>query len=186
MCAAAAAWAASAEVIVNPRRLGVLSNPWHALDLCFSRGAPFAVLAEEDTPVADDVLEYLAWARAAYEADRQVAAVCAHYLGRPAAGDPAAVIRDRLFSPVVWGTWADRWAALLRDTWDHDYEHNGWDWHINSLLAGRDLRVIKPALSRSQHIGEHGGAHCTPGFYPQTVAASFREHYDPQVYREIR
>jgi hypothetical protein len=39
-------------------------------------------------------------------------------------------------------------------------------------------------LSRSQHIGELGGVHCTPEFFPQTVAESFRERYGRQDYRE--
>jgi GNT-I family len=178
-----AGWSAGFAVRVNRERLGVLSNPWHALEAAFGRGVSFAVLAEEDTPVADDVLEYFTWAASVYRADRQVLAVCAHHLNGPAGG-PADVYRVGEFSPIVWGTWADRWASLLRDTWDHDYSRKGWDWAISALLAETGRVTIAPGSSRSQHIGEHGGAHCTPGYYPQTVSASFRPHYDPQVYRE--
>jgi GNT-I family len=184
LCAATSAWARSATVVINPVHYGVLSNPWHALETGFTSGAGFVILAEEDTPVADDVLEFFTWARAEYEPDGQVAAVCAHSLDGPLANNPSAVFRCTMFSPIVWGTWAGRWYGLLRDTWDHDYSHNGWDWHVNGLLVEHGLRVVKPVLSRSQHIGEHGGSHCTTEFFPQTVAESFRAHYDPQAYQE--
>jgi hypothetical protein len=127
------------------------------------------------------VLEYAAWAAAE---DAAVLAVCAHRLGPAPVDDPAAVAREAWFSPIVWGTWASRWDGLLRDTWDHTYAHRGWDWRVNSLIAAHDLAVVKPALSRSQHIGRLGGAHCTPGFFPETVSETFREHYGPQAYRE--
>jgi hypothetical protein len=177
-------WARTTTTVVNPERYGVLGNPWHALDAGFATGARFVVLAEEDTPVADDILEFFAWAAPRFEADPQVGMVCAHQLGPPHPGAaPDVVLAGSHFSPIVWGTWADRWRDWIRPTWDFDYRARGWDWNLNALIDARHLTVISPAMSRSQHIGQYGGAHCTPGFYPETVSATFRSHYPPQTYR---
>ncbi len=54
----ALAQGAGATVHLNPRRYGVLSNPWHALNTAFGDGADFAVLAEDDLlPGGQDVGE---------------------------------------------------------------------------------------------------------------------------------
>ena len=168
-------------VIENKTRLGVAGNPWHAMQTGF-RLADFVILAEEDTPVSSDVLEYFAWARDAYLGDGNVKAVCAHQIGEPlgAEGD---VLRSKHFSPVVWGTWRDRWVSFFRDSWGGP---QGWDSQVNKLLRAKDYRqVVIPARSRSQHIGEHGGAHCIPEFFPRTVSRSWSASYGPQAYREL-
>src|SRR5687768_3214764 len=51
----------SVDVLVNPERAGVLTNPWNALDSAFNRGADFVVLAEDDVVVSQDILEYFEW-----------------------------------------------------------------------------------------------------------------------------
>jgi hypothetical protein len=166
---------------VNYGRLGVSGNPWHAMQTGFRLG-DFVILAEEDTPVSSDVLEYFAWARDAYLGDGNVKAVCAHQIGEPlgAEGD---VLRSKHFSPVVWGTWRDRWVSFFRDSWGGP---QGWDSQVNKLLRAKDYRqVVIPARSRSQHIGEHGGAHCIPEFFPRTVSRSWSASYGPQAYREL-
>ena len=174
-------FARTAMVIENNRRRGVSANSWHAMQTGF-RLADFVILAEEDTPVSSDVLEYFAWARDAYLGDGNVKAVCAHQIGEPlgAEGD---VLRSKHFSPVVWGTWRDRWVSFFRDSWGGA---QGWDSQVNKLLRAKDYRqVVIPARSRSQHIGEHGGAHCTPGYFPRTVSRSWSASYGPQAYREL-
>ena len=172
--------AALALVSENRTRLGVSGNPWHAMQTGFRLG-DFVILAEEDTPVSSDVLEYFAWARDAYLGDGNVKAVCAHQIGEPlgAEGD---VLRSKHFSPVVWGTWRDRWVSFFRDHWGGP---QGWDANVNERLRAGNGRVVIPARSRSQHIGEHGGAHCTPGFFPRTVSRSWSASYGPQAYREL-
>ena len=178
---------ASSSVLVNSVRLGVASNPWNALESSFrAHGSPFTVIAEEDTPVADDVLEYFTWARDRFAA-RNVMTVCAHQLGHvpPPSGTAADVFLIDWFSPVVWGTWKDRWDTHLRGSWDFDYSHQGWDNQVNMVTKAAGYVTAFPSRSRSQHIGERSGAHCSPGFFPNTVSQSFAPHYDPQDYVEV-
>jgi hypothetical protein len=179
-CLAAGEFAGQALVSGNRMRLGVSGNPWHAMQTGF-RLADFVILAEEDTPVSSDVLEYFAWARQEYQYNARIMAVCAHQIGEPLGGD-GDVMRSAHFSPVVWGTWAERWIGFFRDRWGSP---NGWDSRVNQMLRGEDSQVVIPARSRSQHIGEHGGAHCTPGYFPRTVSRSWSASYGPQAYREL-
>jgi hypothetical protein len=157
----------------NAKRLGVAGNPWHAMQTGF-RLADFVILAEEDTPVSTDVLEYFAWARERYAEpfnDRsRVRAVCAHQIGEPLGGD-GDVLLSKHFSPVVWGTWVLTWQNLFRDSWGGP---QGWDARINKVLQEDRGQVLIPARSRSQHIGEYGGAHCTPAYFPHTVSRSWQ------------
>lgn len=175
---------ASLRVIPNLVTYGVLSNPWHALETGFVTGADFVILGEDDSPVSDDVLEYFAWAQDTYAADEQVIAVSAHI--QDARGTLGEVVRHDHFTCWVWGTWRDRWENLLRDDWDHDYRHKGWDWRITEHWVRRlGYRVIKPALSRSQDIGEFGGVHASPQDFPNAVSRCFVPEVPPQDYREI-
>jgi hypothetical protein len=165
----------------NRERLGVAGNPWHAMQTGF-RLADFVILAEEDTPVSTDVLEYFAWARERYRNVPRVRAICAHQIGQPL-GDAHDVMRSKHFSPVVWGTWVDVWRTFFRDHWGGP---QGWDAQVNTLLkASYGSQVVIPARSRSQHIGEYGGAHCTPAYFPHTVSRSWQAEYGPQSYREL-
>ena len=181
-------YARKATTIVNPERFGVLVNPWHAMEAAFATGTGFAILGEEDTPVSDDILEMFAWCQREYGADSDVVAVCAHQLGKDTGhvdGGPGDIVRDPHFSPIVWGTWADRWESFFRATWDFSYARRGWDWNVNRLIEEQGKHIVMPALSRSQHIGEHGGIHCSPDFFPQTVSGTFREQFAPQEFREL-
>jgi hypothetical protein len=182
-CFMSSPFAETTMVIENKSRLGVAGNPWRAMQTGF-RLADFVILAEEDTPVSTDVLEYFAWARGAYEhaaMKRTVLAVCAHQIGEPLGGE-GDVLQSRHFSPVVWGTWAGTWQELLRDRWGGPA---GWDFQVNKVMEWTGANVVIPARSRSQHIGEYGGAHCTPDYFPHTVSRSWQAEYGPQSYREL-
>jgi len=48
----------STEVIVNDVRKGCFANTRDTMRRAFAGGATFAILAEEDLVVADDLLEY--------------------------------------------------------------------------------------------------------------------------------
>ncbi len=182
----ALATAAGATVSLNPTRRGVLSNPWYALDRAFEGGAEFAVLAEDDVLVSDDILEYFTWAATQF-ADAQVLAVCAcSFAPVCAPGHEQHTVRHKQFCPLVWGTWHDRWAGALRDTWDHHYDtgtpqapQSGWDWNINLRVIpggadrGVDWDIVSPIASRSTHIGEHMGTHTTPASFPNSIAPTF-------------
>lgn len=182
---AALAAAAGAAVVRNPVRRGVLSNPWHALDHAFADGADFAVLAEDDVLVSDDVLEYFTWAAASF-ADAHLLTVCAaSFAPACAPGHEQHTVRTKQFCPLVWGTWADRWTGVLRESWDHDYSsgtpqapQSGWDWNIN-LRVMADWDALAPVASRSTHIGEHLGAHTTAATFPGSQAPTFRPHRPP-------
>jgi hypothetical protein len=176
--------AAGAGVWANPHRRGVSDNPWYALDTAFTvgEGSDFAVLAEDDVLVSDDVLEYFSWAAQRFRREH-ILTVCAASFATTCPPDQEQdTVRSGQFCPLVWGTWADRWTAVLRDSWDHDYSSGtatqpqcGWDWNIGLRVMG-DWQVIAPAASRSVHIGADGGAHCTPAHFPATVAPTFTAH----------
>lgn len=178
------AQAAGATVSLNPQRRGVLSNPWHALDTAFA-DADFVVLAEDDVLVSDDTLEFFTWAAQEFR-DERVLGVCANTQAAtcPPGAEQVVELNQRL-CPLVWGTWADRWRDVLRDTWDHDYSsgtptqpQSGWDWHINlRLLAG--WRTATPLASRSDHIGQYGGTHMRPADFPASVSPTFLAHREP-------
>jgi hypothetical protein len=87
----------------------------------------------------------------------------------------------------VWGIWRDRWERHLRDDWDHTYRAKGWDWRITEHWVGeRGYLAIKPAMSRSQDIGEFGGVHAHPADFPSAVSRCFVAEVPPQDYKEIR
>jgi hypothetical protein len=179
-CLLARMFAARVLVSENRRTEGVTRNPWLAMELGF-RLDDFVILAEEDTPVSTDVLEYFAWARGEFEPDLNVEAICAHQIGDPLGAEDE-VLRSAHFSPVVWGTWRVTWELLFRDHWGGP---QGWDAQINELLRQHRGQVVIPARSRSQHIGRDGGAHCTPAYFPRTVSRSWSPSYGPQSYREL-
>jgi len=178
-----------AQVHLNPHRRGVLSNPWHALDTAFTEGADFVVLAEDDVMVSDDVLEYFTYASAAFRTDH-VLGICANSNATTCSpADEGLLRRTKAINPLVWGTWADRWTGVLRDTWDHSYSsgtpdapQSGWDWNI-ALRVIQDWTVIAPYASRSTHIGEYGGTHCTVAQFPDTVAPTFNPCRPRTTYR---
>lgn len=176
-------------VITNPARLGVLTNPWEALNSAFSRGADFVVLAEDDVAVSSDVLEFFHWTSEEYQGAKNVLCINAFSeLG----GKDNEIIQNRKFSPLVWGTWRDRWEQHLRDTWDKDYSSGkadgseaGWDWNINRILTEKNMTVIKPMQSRSDHLGEFGGIHMTPDLYPSSRGIDFVQTRGRFRYTEI-
>lgn len=168
-----------ADVRLNPRKLGVLTNPWQALDTAFVDGADFVVLAEDDVLVSSDVLEYFTWAAQRFADNPHVLCVCA--FSQTGHADPTNVFLHDRFAPLVWGTWRDRWQGGLAATWDFDYSTgradgtpSGWDWNINlRVAAGR--RFVTPGQSRSDHIGQFQGTHMMPQDFPASRAVTFRQ-----------
>lgn len=180
-----------AQVHFNPTRYGVLSNPWHALEHTFTGGADFAVLAEDDVLVSDDILEYFTFAARAFRNERVLAVCAASFAPASPPEHTQQLLYTTQFCPLVWGTWADRWTNVLRDTWDHDYSsgtpeapQSGWDWNINLRLM-RDWHIIAPAASRSTHIGKEQGVHTTADSFPGSVAATFTAHRSPAPFTVV-
>jgi hypothetical protein len=186
---AIAAFSPAATVCVNPGRLGVLTNPHAALSWAFGTGAPFAVLAEEDIVVGDDVLELVADRAAAYAEQPDVLGLCA--FSRLPAPQPADVVGTADFSPWVWGTWADRWAATIEPTWfsaaraPSPGAGSGFDYGLVRTAAATGSRFVAPLASRSDNIGEHGGVHALPEDFAATRATTFAFHREPVAYREV-
>lgn len=152
------------SVLRNTRRLGVLGNPHFALSRGFEE-AEFAVLAEEDIVVSNDVLEYFDFADRTYESDSFALAACtASWPGSP--GDLGSCRLWPAFAVHVWGTWRDRWEGILCDTWDFDYSRSGWDLNIGRIMKDRGLQCVLPGMDRSRHIGREG-VHINARLYDQ-------------------
>jgi hypothetical protein len=174
--------------VMNPERLGVLVNPWTALNTAFNSGADFVVLAEDDVIVSQDTLEYFEWASLEYETVYDVLAVNAF---SPYGGKPNFVMRDGAFSPLIWGIWRNRWEHHICDTWDKDYSTGlpdgsqaGWDWNINRIMRANNFVTVKPYASRSNHIGLFG-THMTPDLMETSQGADFQQVRGRQRYREV-
>jgi hypothetical protein len=173
----------SSQVWVNQECLGVLRNPHLALDWAFTED-DFAVLAEEDMVVSSDALELLSWCDGNFEYAGDVLAVTLGQHDPQPPGDLITVLKVPWFGGWVWGTWRDRWKDIGPD-WDTDYRYRGWDHRINDHWLGeRGLKCVAPAVSRSQHIGRDGGAHCTPSMFEGLLAREF--HADVPAQREYR
>lgn len=180
----------SVEVHLNPARLGVLVNPWTALDDRFSDGAEFVVMAEDDIVVSQDAIEFLEWSAKTYQLDESVLAI--NLFSKVGGGKSGDVLREPRFSPLVWGTWTDRWNRYLRDTWDKNYSSGkpdgseaGWDWNINRILADKHMNIIKPRQSRSDHIGKYAGTHMTPDLFDSSRGVDFKQVRSWQSYVEV-
>jgi hypothetical protein len=178
----------AATVVVHPERLGVLANPHAALERGFADGAQFAVLAEEDIVVADDVIEFFGHAARAHRDDPSVLAVCA--FSRLPAPQPTDVVATGRFSPWVWGTWADRWHDTLGPGWFTAAKgpspgvEEGFDYGIERTLAATGRRVLMPLASRADNIGQYGGVHALPEEFAETRAATFVPHRPTARFRE--
>lgn len=174
----------------NKERQGVLINPWNALNNRFSAGTDFVVLAEDDVIVSQDAIEYIEWAAQTYAADDTVLAI--NLFSQIGGEKSNQVTRDGKFSPLVWGTWSNRWENHLRDSWDKDYTSGkedgseaGWDWNINRILAKTGMDIIKPLQSRSDHIGKYAGTHMTPDLFDSSRGVDFKQIRGRQAYLEI-
>lgn len=176
---------AETVVNVNERQMGVEANPYLAMAAGFAAGADFVIQGEEDTIVTADLLEYMAWARDGYEADKTVAAICT--LQNSVLGPPDQVFRRAWFSASTWGTWRDRWDEI-RDDWPmQPRDGMSWDGYMTyRCIRDRGKVAIEPAATRAQHIGVTG----VHGSYPDHLAAEweaqqFMTDLPPQAYREV-
>jgi hypothetical protein len=177
-----------AGVHVATRRLQCLRNTHRAMQLALAQ-EEFAVLAEEDLEVADDVLEYLSWAAETYREDKDVVAVCAHARASRVK-DSAAVARASWFNPLVWGTWRDRWEKVISPNWKSGHPSNTQSWDLNMQLLVSEHRYFSvfPVQSRVIHRGQVSTQTNWPlseYFYGQFKSDCYSPHYEPQQYREV-
>jgi hypothetical protein len=180
----------------NERVLGCLRNTRQAMDLAqalsqdYAGQDGFAIVAEEDVEVADDVLEYFAWARDAYRQDEGTVAVCAH-ARRSTAADAHAVVRAAWFAPLIWGTWADRWKSVIMPAWgplEGSGNTESWDNNLQQLLSRTGRRSVFPVRSRSLHIGEMStlmGTVLGEYVYRESVSDCYSRSYPPGEFHEV-
>ena len=178
------------QILVNPQRYGVLHHPWVGFERLFmASNFDFVVRAEDDLRVSTDTLEYFEWASEQWQDNPSVATVNAFtYATHGTAND---VQLCPVFSPLVWGTWRDRWADWMSRTWDHDYSTNngtpmeqaGWDWNLNTrLFPQMGLHAAFPLASRVDNIGLVG-THSTPENY--STSDSFQLDHGAVSYRLV-
>jgi hypothetical protein len=183
---------AGCTVHLNPHKLGVLTNPWTALNTAFTDGADFTVLAEDDLLPSTDILEMFAWAADELRITNTLT-VCAASLAPTARpGQQHHLTSSGTFCSQIWGTWASRWDNVLRDTWDHTYStatdnlaEAGWDWNIYRRIVPDGWRIAHPVASRATHIGELGGVHTTPASFPASQLPTFTQHRPPGRYQMV-
>lgn len=157
----------------------------------------FMIVVDEDTYVADDIMELLMWERALCEDRDDVLLVNAHSRGTQGwdgpdvhddpDADPAIVRLQCYFNQWGWGTWRRQWADVLIPDWDYDGtsglpDQSGHDWNI-ALRTMHGYLAAVPDASRTQHIGDREGMFSNPGTLAWSKAASFRPHRDPVTFR---
>lgn len=166
------------RIVNNPTIAGVLANPWLAIDRAFDYWeVDFVILAEDDSIVYRDILEYFDFA--AEKLKEETLAICS--FSSTIAHDSQAyeITCKDWFSSIVWGIWRAKW-AILKESWDFDYTFDGWDWHIRrEVLRDNNLKCAFPTMSRSQHIGRDGGVHCRPSEFDALKAPSFAGDIKP-------
>lgn len=174
-----------------------------AIDHVFADEAvKFVVAGEEDVQVSSDILQYMRWAATEFEHDPRVLIACAHSKGgqgwdlqipaRDADADQEAVRLLRYYNPWGFGTWRNRWDAILSPEWDRDCSSggpmdSGYDHHIQRrVLPKYRMRCLVPDASRTQNIGEREGWASTPERFPLLHAQSFRERRENPQYRLVK
>ncbi len=163
----------------------------------------FLVCSEEDVTVADDLLRYMAWARALREEHPRILVCEAHNpfgqgwhprgLQDDPNADPEAVRLVSTFHPWTWSVWRDRWEKVLEPEWDWDEntgprpDQHGYDWQINRIMQRDGYAAPAPDASRTQNIGRFGGvyAHPDPGAFNATQSRSFRDQFGEVSYRLV-
>lgn len=168
------------EVQVNPHVHGPLMNPHTALTLAFDHGYDFVILGEDDSIVSEDAIDYFTWCAEHFEY-RPVLGVCS-FQDLPPSDEPDSVHLRQYFASVVWGTWRDRWDSSISEQWPMNYDP-AWDgWLVNRSYT---MPFVFPAVSRSQHIGQHGGAHMHPDSFADLQARAFHEGSRVIQFKEV-
>lgn len=178
-----------ALVYRNTRKLGCPANTRQAIGVATALSEEgFGAVAEEDLEVADDTLEYLAWARDCYREDPQVVVVCAHARSSRVA-DPAAVVRASWFNPLVWATWKPEWDGFLSREWGTLPGNDlAWDANMQQRVRDAGKLAVFPARSRVVHRGETSTLTPLPlseYYFRHFMSDCYAPHYPPQRYHEI-
>ena len=177
---------AETVVTVNERTLGNESNSRAALAAGFARAGAanaFVIQAEDDVLVAQDTLEYFAWASGRYSDDEGVLTVSGFQ--NAVRGGRDEVFRRQWFAACVWGTWRRSW-DVVKDAWPPGPTPHSWDHYLCEEMKRTGTVAVEPCVTRGQHIGVTG-AH---GSWPEHLAREweaqqFAADIPPQAYREV-
>jgi hypothetical protein len=163
----------------NKEVLGVLKNPWHLFENCFSEQmASRVILGEDDFVVAPDTLRFLL--SMTTHMDNKTMAVCAKWVGKNADHNPETWHRSTEFTGNIWMMPRHIWKDYVRDTWDFDYSSgnadgtscvpysttiltkNGWtsvkDLRVGDETIGFNRKTQKAEWTLIEDIVEHGYA----------------------------
>ena len=171
------------EVVVhnNPKRQGVDHNGYQAVSFAFEElGADLNVHIEEDIVISPDALRLSRWyglnAAAFHE---PVMCLCLHnHAGEPINERNVHYMRTVYnFSPYGWAATKENWKQWFQpewftNRWSPDGKIRfGWDWSINyHSEKTHAVKVMVPAVSRANTIGEFGGVNMTPEQWRSTFA----------------
>lgn len=183
LVSAKADFGAGTTIEVNTRWLGNEVNTFAALAAAFGTSTDFVIVAEDDVLVAQDALEYFAWASERYAADESVLSVSGFQ--NAVRGGTGEVFRRQWFVACVWGMWRRSWNQV-RDRWPGGPTPHSWDWYLCEVMKASGQVAVEPCVTRGQHIGVTG-AH---GSWPEHLAREweaqrFSAEIGPQEYREV-
>jgi hypothetical protein len=157
---------ASHAVFLREQDLGCNLNKLLILDEAF-RNFDYVIHIDDDIPLAPDTLCYFEWARQFGRDSQNFTVGCwRHSMGwlpdRPEpkpVGEDGRVGRAKYFTCYGWATWHDRWDKI-RTSWPATYGEPFYDGQMAFCSRG-DRYELRPYISRSIHIGEKKGMHCT-------------------------
>lgn len=179
---------AESRVLVNSAVLGCSRNTYEAMRRGFDI-SDFVIYVQDDDQLAPDALRYFEYAKERFRDDPSIYTVCAWNLMKEPCPESHyyRIVKRQIFISLTMATWKDRWLEPggMRDDWDFDYRHEGWDVNITKRLR-KDRWEVFPWLSRAQNIGEVGGVHCpSTEWHRRTIRCDFWAS-DPRVVDMIR
>lgn len=140
------------EIHVNPHVYGVTGNPYEMLKRVFERGAEYVVYLEDDVLLAPDAIRLAKWFFNLPDVNEYL---CLHFFN----GQSSAEADSR--DVHVLNSFSALGVALTKYQWETHIEPGwysnpaGWDHGIGNIA--REIKSLTPAISRSHHIGRHGG-----------------------------
>lgn len=155
------------EVFSRLPKRGIDENKLFVLGHVFAR-YEFAVVLEDDIVPARDFLRFMEWVDANFRNDPTVLSASAYHKTYPEImAHQYRVFRSHGFNCWGWGTWHDRWQAVIGDEkayreWAGDLVNGRFDWWWKKWAEDRGLWLLTTEVSRTQNIGEKNGDHTTP------------------------
>jgi hypothetical protein len=153
-------------VEINDRVMGVTDNPFEMIDSVFRRGAEFCVYLEEDIVLADDAINLCNWYFNLQNVNDYLCLNLYNHNSNEFADNPEynnVVGLDTNFSCLGVGITRYQWYTYFKPNFKSSTY--GWDFAMTNVIYEKQLKVLKPAVSRSRHIGFWGGVHYRPAVH---------------------